>query len=82
MTEKVHKFIQDIEEKLLRPKGLISVNYCYFRDLIEFLNEVSPDIRDISNYLILKYPSEYELINFSGILTELEDGLCLKKKLV
>lgn len=51
-------------------------------DLIEFINEVSPDIRDISNYLILKYPSEYELINFSGILTELEDGLCLKKKLV
>lgn len=80
--EKVHKFIQDIEEKLLRPNGLISVNYCYFRDLIEFINEVSPDIRDISNYLVLKYPSEYELINFSGILTELEDGLCLKKKLV
>lgn len=78
--EKVHAFLEKIKACLVRSNGLIGVDYCYWHNLIEFYQEFDPNIHDISNYLITKYPETYELNMIEHIFQDMEDGLCLTRK--
>lgn len=79
--KKVHAFLEDVKNRLIRSGGIVGVDYCYWHNLIEFYSTLDSDIRDISNYLILKYPEAYELRAIKHIYPEMEDGLCLTRKL-
>ena len=80
--EKVYKFLESVKKNLLRNEGTLVANYNFFGNLIEFSETLNFDIRDVTNYLILKYPQEYKLITIAGLCPDLDDGICLSKKML
>ena len=80
--EKVYKFLESVKKDLLRKEGTLVASYNFFGNLIEFSENLNFDIRDVTNYLILKYPEEYKLIDISGLCPDLDDGICLSKKML
>lgn len=78
--EKVYDFLESVKKELLRKDGTLVVSYNFFSNLIEFFESLNFDVKDVTNYLILKYPEDYKLIDISGLCSDLDDGICLSRK--
>ncbi len=78
--EKVYDFLESVKKELLRKDGTLVASYNFFGNLIEFFESLNFDVKDVTNYLILKYPEDYKLIDISGLCSDLDDGICLSRK--
>ena len=79
--EKVYKFLEEVKKELLRNNGTLVASYNFFGNLVEFIDNLAFDPKDATNYLILKYPEEYKLTTIAGTCPDLDDGICLSKKI-
>ena len=79
--EKVYRFLESIKKELLKNNGTLVASYNFFGCLVEFIDNLAFDPRDVTNYLILKYPQDYKLITIAGLCPDLDDGICLSKKI-
>ncbi len=79
--EKVYKFLEEVKKELLRNNGILVASYNFFGCLVEFIDNLAFDPRDVTNYLILKYPENYKLITIAGLCPDLDDGICLSRKI-
>ena len=79
--EKVYKFLESVKKDLLRKDGTLVASYNFFGNLVEFNETLSSDIKDVTNYLILKYQEDYKLLDISGLCSDLDDGICLSRKI-
>ena len=79
--EKVYKFLEEVKKELLRNNGTLVASYNFFGNLVEFIDNLAFDPNDVTNYLILKYPKVYKLITIAGLCPDLDDGICLSRKI-
>ena len=79
--EKVYKFLEVVKKELLRNNGTLVASYNFFGNLVEFIDNLAFDPNDVTNYLILKYPKVYKLITIAGLCPDLDDGICLSRKI-
>ena len=79
--EKVYKFLEEVKKELLRNNGTLVASYNFFGNLVEFIDNLAFDPRDVTNYLIIKYPENYKLITIAGLCPDLDDGICLSRKI-
>lgn len=79
--EKVYRFLESINKELLKNNGTLVASYNFFGCLVEFIDNLAFDPRDVTNYLILKYPQDYKLITIAGLCPDLDDGICLSRKI-
>lgn len=79
-ADTVHKFLNNLKRLMVKPGGVVSVNYCYWANLLEFCDFLDTTLEDLVNILTLKYPSEYDLQTFSTVFDDTLEGICLTRK--
>ena len=73
---------EEVKKELLRNNGTLVASYNFWGHLVEFIDNLAFDPRDVTNYLILKYPQVYKLLTIAGTCSDLDDGICLSKKML
>ena len=79
--EKVYEFLEEVKKELLRNNGTLVASYNFWGHLVEFVDNLAFDPKDVTNYLILKYPQVYKLLTIAGTCSDLDDGICLSRKI-